>query len=85
MNLNSAENQTIQHPVCLTNGDPTDLENFDELIVNKDVQNATRLVNPPDGIKKSYRSDSYIMISAGKDGLYGTADDIFNFNKGTEQ
>jgi hypothetical protein len=28
---------------------------------------------------RPYRSDSYILISAGKDGLYGTADDIFNF------
>lgn len=26
-----------------------------------------------------YRRDSYILISAGKDGLYGTADDICNF------
>jgi hypothetical protein len=27
-----------------------------------------------------YRADSYILISAGPDGLYGTADDICNFN-----
>jgi len=26
-----------------------------------------------------YRPDSYILISAGADGLYGTADDIHNF------
>jgi len=26
-----------------------------------------------------YRADSYILISAGSDGLYGTADDILNF------
>ena len=26
-----------------------------------------------------YRSDSYILMSAGNDGLFGTADDIFNF------
>ncbi len=26
-------------------------------------------------------ADSYMLISAGKDGLYGTADDICNFNK----
>ena len=30
-------------------------------------------------ISKSYRSDSYILISAGFDGLYGTKDDICNF------
>jgi len=28
-----------------------------------------------------FRSDSYILISAGNDGLYGTRDDVFNFDK----
>ncbi len=28
---------------------------------------------------RPYRADSYILISAGKDGLYGSADDICNF------
>ena len=30
---------------------------------------------------KPYRSDSFILLSAGYDGLYGTKDDIFNFDK----
>jgi len=30
---------------------------------------------------RPYRPDSYILISAGFDGLYGTDDDIFNFEK----
>jgi len=30
---------------------------------------------------RPYRPDSYILISAGPDGQYGTDDDIFNFNK----
>ena len=30
---------------------------------------------------RPYRPDSYILISAGYDGQYGTRDDIFNFNK----
>ncbi|MDD5327651.1 MAG: type II secretion system protein [Phycisphaerae bacterium] len=30
---------------------------------------------------RPYRPDSYILISAGFDGTYGTDDDIFNFNK----
>ncbi|MHC4109720.1 MAG: type II secretion system protein [Planctomycetota bacterium] len=30
-------------------------------------------------ISKPYRSDSYILISAGFDGEYGTPDDVFNF------
>lgn len=32
-----------------------------------------------------YRPDSYILISAGFDGLYGTDDDIFNFDKAAGQ
>jgi hypothetical protein len=28
-----------------------------------------------------YRADSFILISAGKDGDFGTADDVFNFDK----
>ena len=36
-------------------------------------------------IKRPYRAGSFILVSAGKDGLYGTADDIFNFTKDTEQ
>ncbi len=31
------------------------------------------------GIDWPYRADSYILISAGADGLYGTSDDITNF------
>ena len=32
-------------------------------------------------IKRPYRAQSYILISAGKDGLYGTSDDITNFKQ----
>jgi hypothetical protein len=28
---------------------------------------------------RPYRADSYILVSAGRDGLYGTADDTYNF------
>lgn len=35
-----------------------------------------------DGVgDRPYKADSYILLSAGYDGLYGTDDDIFNFNK----
>jgi len=30
---------------------------------------------------RPFRADSYILISAGRDGLYGTADDICNFSR----
>lgn len=47
---------------------------FDELIKNQQVEDAG-------GVKRPYRADSYILISAGPDGLYGSGDDIFNFDK----
>jgi hypothetical protein len=31
------------------------------------------------GGDKPYRQDSYILLSAGFDGEYGTSDDVFNF------
>jgi hypothetical protein len=31
-------------------------------------------------LRRPYRNDSYILISAGFDGEYGTADDICNFD-----
>jgi len=31
---------------------------------------------------RPYRNESFILLSAGPDGLYGTPDDIFNFEKG---
>ena len=51
--------------------DQTEFENFEDMIVNKNVQT----------IRRPYRADSYILISAGKDGDFGTADDVFNFDK----
>ena len=51
------------------NGDP--LENFENMIVNENVQT----------IRRPYRADTLILVSAGKDGDFGTADDVFNFDK----
>ncbi|OQY07173.1 MAG: hypothetical protein B6I25_02335 [Planctomycetales bacterium 4572_13] len=45
--------------------------NFEDMILNKNVTT----------INRPYRADSYILISAGKDGDFGTADDVFNFDK----
>jgi hypothetical protein len=28
---------------------------------------------------RPYRADKFILLSAGRDGLYGTVDDVFNF------
>ena len=48
-----------------------DRKNFYEYITDPKVSTTT--------IKWPYRPDSYILISAGVDGLYGTSDDIRNF------
>ena len=41
-----------------------------------------KIPSPPTGPgDRPYRADSYILLSAGFDGQYGTSDDIFNFNK----
>jgi prepilin-type N-terminal cleavage/methylation domain-containing protein len=79
--LNSPEDTTVKHPLWDV-GDATDYKDFEDMILNKQVQNATQAVG---GVKRPYRADSYILISAGKDGLYGTADDLFNFEKSAEQ
>jgi len=44
---------------------------FDSMILNPKIVT----------ISRPYRADSYILISAGKDGRYGTPDDITNFEK----
>lgn len=46
-------------------------QNFENMIINEQVQT----------IGKPYRADKFILISAGKDGDFGTSDDIFNFDK----
>ena len=35
---------------------------------------------PPYPGRRPYRSESFILHSAGRDGLYGTADDVYNFD-----
>ena len=58
------------HPMRLSDGDPA--------IFYKNTLNPN-FAKPP---MRPYRSDSYILLSAGPDGYYGTPDDVFNFNKG---
>jgi prepilin-type N-terminal cleavage/methylation domain-containing protein len=50
--------------------------NFQKIILNQQI-----LQN---GVYRPYRADSYIMLSAGKDGNYGTSDDIYNFDRKPE-
>ncbi|MCD6392289.1 MAG: hypothetical protein J7M40_02145, partial [Planctomycetes bacterium] len=41
-----------------------------------------RTANPnfPGPPRRPYRSESFILHSAGRDGLYGTVDDVYNFD-----
>lgn len=57
------------HPI-----DPTVFYSDDYMVDKK-------LTSPVAGDVLPYNKDSFILISAGKDGLYGTVDDIFNFDK----
>lgn len=47
---------------------------FDDMIINKNVQ----------AVRRPYRAGTYILWSAGKDGSFGTGDDVFNFTKEAE-
>ncbi len=81
--LGSPENPGTWHPLADNalgggGGGPVafpgsleDWQDFENMILNPQVT----------AIKRPYRSGSYILISAGKDGLYGTPDGIFNFDK----
>jgi type II secretory pathway pseudopilin PulG len=70
LELGMPSDQTINH--ALSDGTETEnWQDFENMILNTQVTS----VNRP------YCADSYILISAGKDGMYGTADDIFNFEK----
>jgi len=85
LDLGTPEDALIKHPLYANAGAAADQKTFEDMILNKQVQNATKTTANPTGVKRPYRTDSYILISAGKDGLYGTGDDIFNFDKGSEQ
>jgi type II secretory pathway pseudopilin PulG len=66
--LSIVSKETIEHPLGY---DADNFQVFYDYITNPKVQSAVTTYNP----------DSYILISAGPDGLYGTGDDITNFGK----
>ncbi len=66
MSVDSLTSSSEQHP--LRN---TDLDLFYTPTANPNF------TDPP----RPYKSDSFILHSAGPDGLYGTMDDVFNFEK----
>ncbi len=68
LELGLPEDSAIPHK--LSDG-ITDYLDFDNMIINTQITQ----------IQRPFRADSYILISAGKDGNYGTPDDLFNFDK----
>jgi hypothetical protein len=64
------EEHALEHPMGADA--PEGLQIFEQKILNKQILELT-------GYKGPYNSRSFILISAGPDGLYGTEDDIFNF------
>lgn len=68
----SGEETALEHPLAAPA--PAGLEIFEQMILNPQIFEMT-------GYKRPYNHDSFILISAGPDGLYGTEDDITNFDK----
>jgi prepilin-type N-terminal cleavage/methylation domain-containing protein len=65
-------NNSVFHPMNnLTGPNAGDPGIFYENTLNPNFDNPLR----------PYRSDSFILLSAGPDGLYGTVDDVFNFER----
>ena len=63
-------NQALVHPLhqASVGGEG---QRFYEVTLNEEI----------DTMERPYNPESYILISAGYDGLYGTEDDIYNFGK----
>ena len=72
LDLGVAGNPTLDHP--LADG-TTDLQDFDDILRNEQVFNVSNSFSVP------YCAQSYVLMSAGKDGLFGTADDVYSFEK----
>ena len=70
LDLGSVDDPTVSHYWLDDATIANDYQDFERMILDKDL---TTTLNRP------YRADSYILVSAGKDGLFGSADDIFNF------
>jgi len=82
---NSLDNQKFIIDLVPAWASPSDTKTFNPIATGKDpgpmgfytaIQNP-KISSPP----KPYNPDTYILMSAGPDGLYGTRDDVFNFEK----
>lgn len=67
----------VFHPMCSTNPDADGPAIFYTNTLNPNFPPTEDPYFPG----KPYRADSFILLSAGPDGQYGTPDDVFNFNR----
>jgi hypothetical protein len=72
MQLGVPFDASLKHPILSAPGNDNPEDNFYDMTQDKDFT----VRDTP------YRSGSFILHSAGFDGLYGTEDDVFNFDKG---
>lgn len=71
VHLGVPSDDTATHPMDGAGGDPNVIKYFYDEINDDKISIANG---------RPHRSDSYILLSAGHDGLYGTPDDIYNFS-----
>ncbi|RKY09538.1 MAG: hypothetical protein DRP66_01945 [Planctomycetota bacterium] len=67
--LGAPDDGALIHPIADDAAIVDDYLDFENMILNNEIIT----------IRRPYRAGSYILISAGKDGRYGKADDITNF------
>lgn len=76
---------TVKDPLVLHKIDaavtttPKGIDTFYEMITNNTASANLTASNP--NLSRPYRADSYILISAGFDGIYGTNDDVTNYEE----
>lgn len=66
-----AGGRITEHPMSLT---PVPPQQPGQLLFYREITNPKATTTP-----KPHNEDTYILMSAGWDGLYGTSDDVFNF------
>ena len=71
VDLTQLWSETVEHPMA---GDPTI---FYDNTLNPNFPPRDDPYFPG----RRYKAESFILLSAGPDGLYGTPDDVFNFNR----
>ncbi|HUU98834.1 MAG TPA: prepilin-type N-terminal cleavage/methylation domain-containing protein [Phycisphaerae bacterium] len=64
------------------NDEPDPLESFAGVIMDQNIFEANRDAGTGEGRVWPHNADSFILVSPGKDGLWGTKDDVSNIQRG---